>query len=358
LAKLFTNKVLFVACVAAVAVVLAGCDPAEPVANVESGAKKVAVYDGGEITQAELDEQINALAQQSGMEEIPQDSPQYEAAVAQVMPQLVGIELARTYAEENDITVSEEDVDAEIATIKDQIAQQAQAQGQDVGKEEAFQQALEGAGLTEDELRDEIRQTLPLQKVQEEVAGGAEPSEADIETYYEENKEAQFTNPERRCVRHILLNKDQEQKAEEIKSQLEDGGNFEELARENSQDPGSAENGGDLGCIGTGETVPNFEEAAFEAEVGEIVGPVETDFGYHIIEVTEIEERNVTPLDEVSGQISDQLSQERQAAEFQSWIEEQEEKRNLRYLPGYDPEEALQEAAPSPEEAPEGQEQE
>lgn len=346
MSKLVTNKVLFVVLFAAFAVILAGCKAAEPVANVESGAKKIAVYDGGEITQGELNEQLDALAQQSGMGEIPQGSPQYQAAVAQVMPQLVGIELARTYAQENGITVSEKDVDREIATIKDQIAQQAQAQGQDIGKEEAFRQALKQAGLTEDELRNEIRQTLPLQKVQAEVVGDARPSEAEIQKYYDDNKEAQFTNPERRCVRQILFNKDQRQKAEEVKRQLENGGDFAKLAKEFSQDPGSADKGGDIGCIGTGETVPNFEEAVFGAKEGEIVGPVETQFGYHVIEVTDVQPKNVTPLDEVSGQISDQLSQQRQAEEFQAWIKEQEKKRNLKYLPGYDPEQA---GAPAPE---------
>ena len=78
-----------------------------------------------------------------------------------------------------------------------------------------------------------------------------------------------------------------EEKAEDVKQQLEDGGDFAELAKEYSQDPGSAEKGGDLGCLGKGETVPEFEEAAFGAEQGEIVGPVKTEFGYHILEVTE-----------------------------------------------------------------------
>ena len=313
--------------------VLAGCEAAEPVANVESGAKKVAVFEGGEVTLSEVQE----FAEQSGLGELSPGSPQYEAAIAQIMPQLVQIEVAKAYAEEHGITVSEKEVDREIETIKDEIAQQAQAQGQDVGRDEAFEQALQQAGITESELREQIRENLPIQKVQERVAGDAEASQKEVEAFYEENKTLQFTTPEQRCVRHILFNKDQKEKAEEVKSQLEEGGDFAKLARENSQDPQSAENGGDLGCLGKGETVPNFEEAVFSAEQGKIVGPVETEFGYHLIEVTEINAERTQPLEEVEPQIREQLSTDKQAQEFNAWLQDQEKKRNVRYLPGYKP---------------------
>jgi peptidyl-prolyl cis-trans isomerase C len=182
-----------------------------------------------------------------------------------------------------------------------------------------------------------VRENLPVQQVQERVAGNAEPSDEEIQKFYDENKTAQFTQPAQRCVRHILFNKDQQQKAEEVKAQLEDGGDFAALAKENSQDPGSAEKGGDLGCLGKGETVPPFEEAAFAAEKGEIVGPVETEFGYHIIEVTEIREEQTQPLDEVETQITDQLAATQQEEEFTKWIEDQKQQRNVKYLPGYKP---------------------
>ena len=182
-----------------------------------------------------------------------------------------------------------------------------------------------------------MRESLPVQQVQERIAGDAEPSEEEIQKFYDENKAAQFTQPAQRCVRHILFNKDQQQKAEDVKAQLQDGGDFAALAEKNSQDPGSAENGGDLGCLGKGETVPPFEEAAFAAETGEIVGPVETEFGYHVIEVTEIREEQTQPLSEVETQITDQLAATQQEEEFTKWIEDQKKERNVKYLPGYKP---------------------
>jgi peptidyl-prolyl cis-trans isomerase C len=334
LRKSFVNRAWFVTLLAGVSlVVVAACSPAEPVANIESPSKKIATFEGGEVTLGELQQ----FAQQSGAGELSPESPQYEAIVAQLMPQLVEIEIAKAYAEEQGITVSEAEVNQEIETIKDQIAQQAQAQGQDVDREEAFEGALQQAGLTEEELRQQIREQLPIQEVQERVAEGAGPSDEEVERFYEENKAAQFTTPETRCARHILFNKDQQQQAEEVKGQLQDGDDFAELAREFSQDPGSAERGGDLGCLGQGETVPNFEEAVFNAEQGEIVGPVETEFGYHVIEVTDVREESTQPLSEVETQIRDQLTAEAQTEEFTAWLQEQKEQRNVKYLPGYKP---------------------
>jgi parvulin-like peptidyl-prolyl isomerase len=332
LSESLVNRAWFICVLVSVLlVVVAGCSAAEPVANIESPSKKVAVFEGGEVTLGE----VQQFAQQSGLGELSPESPQYEALIAQIMPQLVEIEIAKAYAEEQGITVSEQDVNQEVETLKDQVAQQVQ--GQDIGREEAFDQALQQAGITEEQLRQQIREQLPIQKVQERVAGDAGPSQEEVEQFYEQNKAAQFTTPETRCTRHILFNKDQKEKAEEVKQQLQNGGDFAALAKEYSQDPGSAEQGGDLGCIGRGETVPNFEEAVFGAEQGEIVGPVETDFGYHVIEVTEIQEEATRPLSEVEAQIRDQLTTEAQSEEFTAWLQKQKEQRNVKYLPGYKP---------------------
>jgi peptidyl-prolyl cis-trans isomerase C len=333
LGKLFVNRVWFVSLLLAAALMALSCEPAEPVANVEPESKKVVVFEGGEVTLGEVQE----FAEQSGLGELSPGSPQFEAAVQQIMPTLVEFEIAKAYAEENGITVSESEVNQEIETIKDQIVEQARAQGMNVGREKAFQQALEQAGLTEEELREQIREQLPVQKVQVRVAGDAEASQEEIEQFYEENKKLQFTTPEQRCARHILFNKDQREKAEEVKGQLQNGADFAELAKEFSQDPAGAENGGDLGCLGKGETVPSFEEAVFNARQGEIVGPVESEFGYHLIEVTDIKERSTQPLSEVETQIREQLSTDEQAQKFSAWVQEQKEQRDVKYLPGYKP---------------------
>jgi peptidyl-prolyl cis-trans isomerase C len=332
LSKLFENRMLYFYLLLGVAILfMVGCDPAEPVANVDSQAKKVVTFEGGDVTQGELDE----FAAQSG---VPKDDPQYQATVQQLMPQLVSIEIAKAYAQEHNITVSDKEVDQELGKIKEQVGDQARSSGQDVSNQEAYELALKQNNITEDQLREDIRETLlPVQEVQERVTGDAEPSDEEIQKYYKENKAAQFTTPAQRCVRHILFNKDQKEKAEDVKQQLENGGDFAKLAKENSQDPGSAENGGDLGCLGKGETVPEFEQAAFGAEQGEIVGPVKTEFGYHILQVTDVKPEQTRSLQEVEPQIRSQLATQKQSEAFNKWIEEQKKERNVKYLKGYEP---------------------
>jgi peptidyl-prolyl cis-trans isomerase C len=334
LGKLLFNRMLYVSVFLGVVLFFAlGCNAAEPEANTDSQAKKIATFEGGSVTQGELDE----FAKQSGFGEISPDDPQYKAAIQQIMPQLVGVEIAKAYASEHNITASDKEVDQEIEKIKKQVGEQARSSGQDVSNQKAYEQALKQNNITEEELRDDIRENLPVQKVQEEVSKDAQPTDEEIQKYYEQNKEAQFTTPEQVCVSHILFAKDQKQKAEDVKKQLEDDGDFAKLAKQYSQDPGSAAKGGDLGCLGKGETVPDFEEAAFGAKEGEIVGPVETQFGYHLLEVTDKKPQQTRPLSEVESQIRSQLASEEQSKAFSKWLEEQKKKRDVQYLKGYKP---------------------
>ena len=322
--SVFLGVVIFVAL---------GCDAAEPQANTESQAKKIATFEGGSVTQGELDE----FAKQSGFGDISPDDPQYKAAIQQIMPQLVGIEIAKAYASEHNITASDKEVDQEIEKIKKQVGDQARSSGQNLSNQEAYEQALKQNNITEAQLRDDVRENLPVQKVQEKVSGDAGPTDEEIQKYYEQNKKAQFTTPEQVCVSHILFAKDQKEKAEDVKKQLEGGADFAKLAKQYSQDPGSAEKGGDLGCLGKGETVPPFEEAAFGADEGEIVGPVKTQFGYHLLEVTDKKPQQIRPLSEVEPQIRSQLASQKQSEAFSKWLDEQKKKRDVQYLEGYKP---------------------
>ena len=338
---------------------LAGCQPAPPASEVESGARKVITFDGGEVTEGEVREQIERLsaAQAAGAgapaPEIRPGSPQFEAAKLQVVPQLLAFELARAYARENGIEVSGEEVQEEIDRAKEQVSEQAAAAGQDMDPEEAFQDALDQFGYTESAFREEIGMGLLVEKVREEAVGDIGPTEEEVEELYEENRESRFTRPEQRCIRHILFTEDQQGEAEDVRRRLESGGDFEELAQENSQDPGSRENGGDLGCQASGGFVPEFDEAAFGANEGDLVGPIETDFGYHLIEITEVRPEEEVPLEEAAPGIEEQLSQQRQAVEFDLWIREQLEERNVKYLPDYDPDRGAPPSLP-PGAAPEG----
>ncbi len=135
------------------------------------------------------------------------------------------------------------------------------------------------------------------------------PPEAEIKAYYEQNK-ARFGTDEQRRASHILIgveggNKDAAKKtAEELVAKLRaNPADFAKLAREFSKDPGSAGNGGDLGFFGRNMMVKPFEDAAYKLKVGGISDPVESDFGYHVIRVTEVKPAQVKPFEEVRAEL-------------------------------------------------------
>jgi len=154
---------------------------------------------------------------------------------------------------------------------------------------------------------------------------GTVPDEKSVQALYDEQSD-QYVTEEQRHARHILVrllpDADEaaitaaRQKAESLMQRLEAGEDFAELAREESDDPGSAPGGGDLGFFGRGLMVPEFDEAVFSMKVGERRGPVKSSFGFHIIELLEIKPEQVTPLDAVRDQLVDQLLSEQRSELF------------------------------------------
>ena len=148
----------------------------------------------------------------------------------------------------------------------------------------------------------------------------------DARKYYDEHK-SEFATPEQREASHILLTvaktaTQAEQdavkvKAEQLLKQVrQNPASFAELARKNSQDPGSAVNGGSLGMFARGMMVKPFDDAVFALKVGEISDLVKSDFGYHIIKLTAIKPAQVTPYNEVQQGIQTKLSQQKAADSF------------------------------------------
>ena len=165
---------------------------------------------------------------------------------------------------------------------------------------------------------------------------------AEVKAAYDANARQYATSEERQAA-HILIAvkpdaKEEDKaaakkKAEALLAQAKaNPAKFAELAKANSQDPGSAQQGGDLGSFGRGSMVKPFEDAAFAAKVGDIVGPVQTDFGYHIIKVTGVTPSHVQGFDDVKGQIEADLKRQKaaqtlasDAEKFQNLVYEQAE---------------------------------
>jgi peptidyl-prolyl cis-trans isomerase D len=154
----------------------------------------------------------------------------------------------------------------------------------------------------------------------------ADVKSEDVRKYYDEHQ-SEFASPEQRQAAHILLvvaatapQAEQDAvkaRAEKLLVQVkQEPGKFAELARQNSQDPGSAVNGGDLGVFGRGMMVKPFDDAVFSLKAGEISGLVKSDFGYHIIKLTGIKASHATPFNEVQAGISGKLRQQKAADSF------------------------------------------
>ena len=157
-------------------------------------------------------------------------------------------------------------------------------------------------------------------------------SQAQLQQYYSQHQD-EYRIPETVTVRHILIKTptpdadgkvDQKgvdaarTKADDIEKQLKSGANFGDLAKKNSEDPGSAQNGGLMPPITRGRTVPEFEQAAFNTPVGQTTAVVRTSYGSHIIHVEAKQQARLKPLDEVKSQIEPLIKQQQVSSEAQS----------------------------------------
>lgn len=157
------------------------------------------------------------------------------------------------------------------------------------------------------------------------VADSVTVSDAQLHQAYASSMD-NFRTPERVKVRHILfmtqgkpddVKKAQLAKAQSVLKQLRAGADFAEMAKKNSEDPGSASKGGDLGYIVRGQTVPEFEKTAFNAKINDISDIITTEYGYHIIQVQEKQAARVVPFEEVKDKIADELKKQIAAEKVQ-----------------------------------------
>lgn len=157
--------------------------------------------------------------------------------------------------------VTDEEIEEELKGVKEQYG-------------ESYESVLAQSNLTEETLKTNIRFTL----LQEKALKDVEVTDEEIEKYY--NQASQELN-----ARHILV--EDEETAKEIKAKLDAGEDFAKLAKEFSADPGSGAQGGDLGWFTVGTMVPEFNDAAYALEIDEISEPVQSEHGFHIIQVTD-----------------------------------------------------------------------
>ena len=238
--------------------------------------KILAVSAGHEITEKELNDLI---ANYPPEQQIYLSNPN---AKNEVLEQLIGFHLFSKMAEEKKIKESKE--------YKETLAKM------------------------ENELASHMAATSVIDKVTVD--------EAEAKAYYDANA-AQFANGEQVKAKHILV--DEEEQAKKIAEEIAAGKSFEDAARQYSTCL-SKDKGGDLGYFGRGQMVPEFEKAAFEGTAGELLGPVKTQFGYHLIVVDDKKEKETSSYDDIKDQLLEQLLQQKKQKVYMETVKELEAK--------------------------------
>jgi parvulin-like peptidyl-prolyl isomerase len=265
---------------------------AEESTKTAAEADVVATVNGEKVSRKDFDRRINVIRRMN--QEVTRSTE------IMVVKQLAMKVLLKQFVKEQNIDVSDNDVQGEVEKIRYFLKSNQN------NSEKPLEEILEAQGSSISELEDEVRRTLALSKYLDKVV-----SDDEKRSYFDANKSA--FNGEKVKASHILidttkLETDAElekarQKIEEIKKEIDNGADFAEMARKYSTCP-SAENGGDIGFFQRkGSIVEEFAIVAFSMKVGEISEPVETQFGYHIIKVTDKEEGKDTNYEDVADMV-------------------------------------------------------
>src|SRR5581483_9866699 len=214
---------------------------------------------------------------------------QYKQLEDQAVTYLVQQDELEQKAKEMGVTVTDKDVTARLNQIKQQYFG---------GSQKQYQAQLKQQGLTEPALKQDLHAQILSEKLYAKVTGKIKVTDAAVKAYYTQNK-TQYGTAESRDVRHILVNN--KKLADQLETQLKNGGNFAALAKKYSKDPGSAKTGGKL-TITKGQTVPEFDKEAFALKTDEISAPVHTQYGWHIIQaLSPVKPATTTPLSKVKA---------------------------------------------------------
>ena len=290
--------------------------PEAPALSAEEAAVVVAKVNGTDITEGEIQKVVGMFRKQMGGRVPPE---QFETALPRlrerIVEELVMRQIMLGEVAKQGISLS----DSEFAEIKSELAAE-------LPPGTSLETYMAETGTTETEMREQMAVRKMIMAKAESVA---KPSDEEIQKFYDENKEG-FTQGESVAASHILIKVDptdddaakaaKRARLEDLRKQILAGADFAELAQANSDCP-SASSGGDLGSFGRGQMVPEFEDAAFTQPVGSVGEIVETQFGYHLVKVTEHLEAKAIDFGEAKTRISDILYSQKQQDVVKEYVE-------------------------------------
>jgi foldase protein PrsA len=272
-----------------------------------------AEVEGKEIEAKQLDAELDEFTESAAYREAAktQDAEELQRQFQQAsLSRKIRIEVFESQADEIGVEITEADLDDRLGQIKAQFE-----------SEEAFQARVAQEGLTEEAVDELVYLGLLEERLRAEVTKGLGPTQAEISAYYEKNK-ARFL--ESFQAAHIVV--EDKARAGQISKQLRGAppakvpALFERLAKQFSTDKQSAARGGELGTRRPGELVPEFDATVAELDEGDISGPVQSQFGYHVIRLID---KQTAALESVAPQIEQQLAGEGEAGDrWTEWVED------------------------------------
>ena len=269
----------------------------------------VAAVNGETISRGQLDRELAGIQGRMARQGQPVPDGALAQIRGQVLDQMIGEELLFQESRKQKINVDDQKIQVQI----DEMARSFEDKA-------AFDLALANAGLSREVLTERLRRQMAIQQlIEEKIVAGLEVAEARADEFYKANPEI-FVQPEQVRARHILIRTEAEADAaakaeargriDEIRRKAVEGEDFAALAKTHSQDPGSKENGGDLGFFARGQMVKPFEETAFALKENEISQVVESPFGFHIIQVTGRKPAETVAYETVKPRILEHLKQQ------------------------------------------------
>jgi peptidyl-prolyl cis-trans isomerase C len=288
----------------------------------------VATVNGTGIPRADFEQAVARAQQQMAMQGQSPSPDQVPALQQDVLNQMIAEELLYQEGIDQGLEATEEQISGQLQQIRSQFQ-----------SDEEWEAALSDNQTTEEELVEDIRRSVIVQQMVTQATEDMEAvSDQAIEDFYAENPSF-FESGEQVAASHIListegLSTDAEiaearERAEETRRLLlEEDADFAELARERSEGP-SGPRGGDLGTFGRGQMVPAFEEAAFALEPGSISEVVQTQFGFHVIKVTDRIQAGSIPLENVQGDIREYLQTQKRSEVIGGYVDTLREDANI-----------------------------
>lgn len=303
-------------------------EPLQPNPLAPQADDVVVTVDGEEITHGQVMQAAQMQMRQLSRQVPPQQLAQMQGQVYQSMQEsLIANILLKKAAANSSLAISDAELNEEIERIKS-----GAPQGQ------SLEATLASNNVDIVEWKEDLRNQMLVGKlVKEKTADVAEATDEEASQFYQQNID-QFKTPETVGASHILIKAEKDAtdetkaeakaKLEKIKADIAAGASFEDLAKEHSEGPSSAQ-GGNLGTFSRGQMVPAFEEAAFSLKPGQISDIVETQFGYHLIKVTEHNEAGTRTLEEVKDQIKAYLTGQKKQEALMAYIRTLREKANI-----------------------------